>query len=285
MPELLLIHGGLTGRDLSSARLKRYAEALREAAAAGYGALANGARAAALKAVALLEDNPLFNAGTGSKLQADGHARMSAACMDSESGVFSGVINVEYLRHPVLLADRLAGEANHVLAGSGGVAYARTQGFASYDPVTAQRREEFRTGPGGRSGTVGAVALDRGGRLCAATSTGGIGGELPGRVSDSATVAGTYCSAAAAVSVTGTGEHIVNAAAAARIVVRCEDGMALSEAVEKTLSEAAQRGLELGLIALDAAGRPVSGESAGMMTLYCGIREDACWDFLGDWEN
>ena len=42
------------------------------------------AREAVLKGIRLLEDNPIFNAGTGSRLQEDGQVRMTAAVMNSD---------------------------------------------------------------------------------------------------------------------------------------------------------------------------------------------------------
>ena len=49
------------------------------------------------------------------------------------------------------------------------------------------------------------VALDLNGYISAGTSTGGVGGEIPGRVSDSPTVAGNYANEFAGVSATGIG--------------------------------------------------------------------------------
>ena len=149
------------------------------------------ARAAVLHALRLLEDHPLFNAGTGSHIQSDGRVRMSAALMDGPRNLFSGVINVEAIRHPIDLAALLAAEEHTVLAGEQASAYARQRGFLSHDPITPERRAEYDKLVLGKSGTVGAVALDSTGRICAGTSTGGVGGETPGRVSDAATVAGT----------------------------------------------------------------------------------------------
>jgi L-asparaginase len=88
-----------------------------------------------------------------------------------------------------------------------------------------------------RLGTVGCVALDIHGDLAAATSTGGKGFEIPGRVSDSATAAGNYSNSFAGVSCTGVGEDIVSGAVAVKIVTRVTDGLSLHNATEKTLDE------------------------------------------------
>jgi L-asparaginase len=133
-----------------------------------------------------------------------------------------------------------------------------------HDPVIPERRAEHEQALQGSSGTVGAVALDARGRIVAATSTGGIGNETPGRVSDSATVCGNYAAPPAGVSCTGIGEHIVSHAAAARVVIRVLDGMELSQAVRVTIAEAEARRFRFGLIALDRHGQAVVGKTGGM---------------------
>jgi len=239
-----------------------------------------GARAAVRAAVELLENEPAFNAGTGSKLQADGVARMSAAIMDSSDSVFSGVINVENIQHPVAAADSLHGQANHVLADRHANAWFSARGFAAHEPITTQRRAEWQAAQAGEAGTVGAVAVDGRGVIAAATSTGGVGMEIPGRVSDTPTVAGTYATAAAGVSLTGIGEHIVNLAAGARIGTRCLDGQPLAAAVARTLAEAGERQFEFGLIAVAADGTLVADQTADMQTLYAAAVGDERHSFL-----
>ena len=64
--------------------------------------------------------------------------------------------------------------------------------------------------------TVGAVALDAAGHLAAATSTGGMRGQLPGRVGDAPLPgAGTWAEdGVCAISATGDGEAFITAAVA-----------------------------------------------------------------------
>ena len=107
------------------------------------------------------------------------------------------------------------------------------------------------------TGTVGAVALDLKGNLAAATSTGGKGLELIGRVSDSSTAAGNYATGKAAVSATGVGEEIVEQALACRIVTRVDDGMTLQEAFKKTFRELKNHGGRAGAIGIDVRGNMV----------------------------
>lgn len=207
-------------------------------------------------AVAALEDDPQFNAGTGAKLQADGAARLSASLMDGTARRFSGVVNVERVRNPILLAVRLQREEDRVLAGEGARAFARRQRVPDFDPITEERWSEWRKRSEGDRlyGTVGAVAVDRNGKMAAATSTGGKGMARPHRVGDTATVAGNYASAKAAVSATGFGEEIVDLALAVRIVTRVDDGASLREAFERTFREARRSGVRAGAIGVDAKG-------------------------------
>ena len=276
----LVIHGGLGRqegnfevRDDRTGEIRERSEEFHVAlgrvlALAWPTLLARGAREAVLAAVRALEDDPLFNAGRGSKLQGDGQIRMSAGLMDGTAARFSGAVNVQGLRHPIDLAAALAEQRNTVLAGTMATRYAREHGHPLRDPFTDERRAEHEARVRGAHGTVGAVALDAGGSIVAGTSTGGIGGEVPGRVSDTPTVAGTYASARAGVSCTGRGEDIVSHAAAARVVLRVEDGAPLAVAVSRAIGEAEARGFELGLVALDAGGAAEVGQTRGARVLH-----------------
>lgn len=266
----LIIHGGAGRLEGLGERSREYRDGLLAAFAGAEEVLRRSGdpRSAVLAAARLMESNPVFNAGRGSRLQRDGRVRMSAALMDGEGGLFSGVVNVAGIEHPIDLAERLAAEPHHVLAGEEATAHARALGFPPFDPVTEERLEEFRRRERGEAGTVGAVAVGDDGRIFAATSTGGVGYETPGRVSDSPTVAGTYATSRAGVSCTGIGEEIVNLAAAARVAVRVADGTALEEAVRKTVEEGTARGCRFGLIALDREGRTAVGETAGIRVMF-----------------
>lgn len=190
-------------------------------------------------AVSLLEDDPLFNAGLGSQIQSDGELRLSAALMDGKSQKFSGVINIQNVKNPIQVSEKLLSYDDRVLSGAGALDFARDQGFDFFDPVIPQRRQEYeeKLQQSSRLGTVGCVALDADGNLAAATSTGGKGFEIPCRVSDSATVAGNFANEHAGISCTGVGEDIVSAALAAKIVTRVTDGFTLKNACDKSFEE------------------------------------------------
>jgi len=213
-------------------------------------------------AVTQLEDDPLFNAGIGSQIQSDGKIRMSAALMDGETQKMSGVINIEGVKNPIQVAEILMKEDDRVLGGSGATNYARKSGFDVFSTEIPQRKAEYQAKLKSLgTGTVGCVALDNNGKLAVATSTGGKGFELVGRISDSATVAGNYANANCAVSLTGVGEDIVSNATAAKIVTRVTDGFTLENAFTKTFSELLPFDGFAGAIAIDNQGNVYHQES------------------------
>ena len=253
----LIIHGGFFSESTDQNMKQAKADALKEIVEQARAFLQNHSAAeAAVFAVSLLEDNPLFNAGLGSQIQMDGKIRLSASLMDGDRQTFSGVINIQDVRNPIRIAERLQDEDDKVLSGKEALDYARKNGFPPFNPETTDRKKEFEQKLATRkgTGTVGCVALDSEGRLAAATSTGGKGFEMPGRVSDSATVAGNYANRLAAVSCTGVGEDIVNAGVAARIVTRVTDGLSLAEANERTFAELKEMDGFAGAISISASG-------------------------------
>lgn len=189
--------------------------------------------------VSLLEDCELFNAGLGSQIQSDGKIRLSASLMDGVTKKFSGVINIEDVKNPILIAEKLMDFDDKVLSGPEALHFARQNGFGYFNSETKERKQQYlkKLNESIRIGTVGCVAIDKEGRLAAATSTGGKGFEMPGRVSDSATVAGNYANDFVGVSCTGVGEDIVSGALAAKIATRMIDGFSLKEACDKSMSE------------------------------------------------
>jgi L-asparaginase len=237
----LIIHGGFFSESDSNEETKlAKQEALSSIAVQAHAFLeTHTALETVVYAVSLLEDNELFNAGLGSQVQSDGKVRLSASLMDGKTQRFSGVINIEDVKNPIQVAERLLHQDDKVLSGSGALNFAREHGFGYFNPVTPQRLQEYehKLNQKNRKGTVGCVALDRHGNLAAATSTGGKGFEIPCRVSDSATTAGNYANTYAAISCTGVGEDIVSAGLATKIVTRVTDGFSLKDAAIKSFAE------------------------------------------------
>jgi len=253
----IIIHGGFFSESDQSHEVKTAKQnSLKSIAQKAFEYLkSNSALDTAAYAVSLLEDDELYNAGIGSQIQSDGVIRMSAAIMDGETQKLSGVINIQDVKNPVFVAKELMKEDDRVLGGSGAKNYATEHGFENFSTEIPQRRREYEAKlENGGKGTVGCVAIDKDGKLAVATSTGGKGFEIPGRISDSATVAGNYANSFCAVSCTGEGEDIVSNATATKIVTRVTDGMTIEEAFTKTFDELKTIDGFAGAIAIDKNG-------------------------------
>ncbi|NER83427.1 MAG: isoaspartyl peptidase/L-asparaginase [Leptolyngbya sp. SIO1D8] len=203
----LVVHGGC-GIWLPYAE-EAAVSGCRDALEKGYGILQAGGSAldVVVAACVSLEDNPIFNAGTGSVLNINGDAQMDASVMEGHTLRFGAIAAIERVRNPILVAQKVSEVTDHtILAGAGAVDFARQMGFPDYDPRTPQRIAEhaalqakvpdgtlkvnqFSVGHpehahSATAGTVGAVALDSYGNLATATTTGGRLLKLPGRVGD-----------------------------------------------------------------------------------------------------
>ena len=273
--EQLIIHGGAGSLEGKLEHAKVMHDSLCKIWEESFDILQKGtAEETVCHAIRMLEDDPIFNAGTGSKLQADGQVRMSSALMDGTNNRFSGVINVQNIRNPIEAAALLSKEENTVLSGAQATEFCRKNGMDDYNPVTQERLEDYKKRCSGKHGTVGTVALDNEGHIFAGTSTGGIGYEIPGRVSDCPTVAGTYASTKAGVSCTGIGEQITQQAAAAKIVTRVEDGMPLHDAVTLTMSESNKFSYLYGLISLDSEGHVEVGKTEALDEVFYAFHDN-----------
>jgi L-asparaginase / beta-aspartyl-peptidase len=273
----LAIHGGagtLPRAEMSAEREREYRAGLAEALGAGYAVLQSlgSSLDAVTRAVMVLEDNPLFNAGRGSVFTYDGHNELDAAVMDGSTLQAGAVCGLTRIKNPIELARTVMEHSDYVmLSGAGAEAFALSRGFALvppsyfYTPERWAQLERIRSGDAGLSaltishvGTVGAVALDGDGRLAAATSTGGMTGKRYNRIGDSPIIgAGTYAdNRSCAVSATGHGELFIRAAVAHDICSRMRfGGRGLSAAVREVVFEElpALHG-EGGVIAIDAHG-------------------------------
>ena len=273
--EQLIIHGGAGSLEGKLEHAQVMHDSLCKIWEESFDILQKGtAEETVCHAIRMLEDDPIFNAGTGSKLQADGQVRMSSALMDGTNNRFSGVINVQNIRNPIEAAALLSKEENTVLSGAQATEFCRKNGMDDYNPVTQERLEDYKKRCSGKHGTVGTVALDNEGHIFAGTSTGGIGYEIPGRVSDCPTVAGTYASTKAGVSCTGIGEQITQQAAAAKIVTRVEDGMPLHDAVTLTMSESNKFSYLYGLISLDSEGHVEVGKTETLDEVFYAFHDN-----------
>ena len=273
----IVIHGGagtLPRAEMSGEAERKYRAALSEAIDQGYAVMQDGGTSldAVTRAVMLLEDNPLFNAGRGSVFTLDGRNEMDASIMEGRTLQAGAVCGLTRIRNPVELARAVMEKSEHVmLAGAGAEEFAASQGISfvpqSYfhTPERWRQLERIRAGEFGLSGhtishvgTVGAVALDTHGHLAAATSTGGMTGKRFQRIGDSPIIgAGTYADdRSCAVSATGHGEVFIRAAVAHDICARMRfGGRSVGEAARQVIfGELAALGGEGGVIAIDAHG-------------------------------
>lgn len=253
----ILVHGGAGAwppRYQAGARA-----GCRAAAQAGWEVLEQGGSAldAVQGAVQWLEDDPRFNAGTGSVLTRAGTVEMDAAIMDGRRLAAGAVGAVRRVRNPVLLARAILDDGAHVfLTGSGAEAFARDRGLPSCpEAELIVPRQHARWVA--RFGTVGCVALDVDGGLAAATSTGGVFAKAPGRVGDSACIGcGTLADETLAVSCTGSGEAIIRVVLAARVRGYLLAGATPGDAARRAIGDLGTlTAQEAGLIAVDSRGR------------------------------
>ncbi len=229
----IAVHGGagtLPASELTPETQRAFNDGLESALRAGFAVLEQGGASldAVVAAVKVLENDPLFNAGRGSVLAANGEHELDASIMDGRDLRAGSVTGLRHVRNPIALARLVMDRSPHVmLAGAGAEEFALEHGL---EPVpnhyfaTERRRLELERllrgeqQPGGEAvlGTVGAVALDSNGNLAAATSTGGMTGKKWGRVGDSPIIgAGTYAANdCCAVSATGHGEFFIRLAVA-----------------------------------------------------------------------
>ena len=269
---VVVIHAGAASL---SDDLRAHEADVREALAAALGAAAaaledgQDAVAAVRCAVIEMESFPLFNAGLGSALCADGSVEMSAALMRGSDRAAGAVAAVSHTRHPILAAQALLDAEQVLLIGEHADAYAAARGLEQWEPemfITERQRRRLREHLALiEHGTVGAVCLDAAGALAAATSTGGLRGQPPGRVGDSPLIgAGTWADEHVAVSCTGQGEAFIRAGAARFLGALVEAGAAVDAAALVVLEEVRRCGGSGGLIAVDARGQvamPFSSEA------------------------
>jgi len=259
---------------------ERYKNALDSALQAGLDTLEGGGSSldAVVRVIMYLEDHPLFNAGKGAVFTSDGKNELDASVMtghDLNAGAVAGVTDI---KNPILAARAVMEQSGHVmLAGRGASLFAEAVGLELVDPAyffTERRFESLRRiREMEKHGTVGCVALDRAGNLCAGTSTGGISNKRYGRVGDSPIIgAGTYANnRTCGVSATGQGEYFIRWTVAHDISALMEyKEMDVESAAKKVvLEKLVEAGGEGGVVCLDALGRPAMvTNTSGMFRAY-----------------
>jgi L-asparaginase / beta-aspartyl-peptidase len=283
MPIALIAHGG-AGKWRPGSEQDAL-DGVKAAVEAGRSLLRAGGSAldAVCATVVALEDNPIFNAGTGGVLNFDGFVELDAMVMVHRECRMGAVSGLQRVKNPVLVARKVMEETDHVmLTGEGAQRFARVMGFPDYDPITPARKKDWQDKKGhieealGKhslkmrrflkdhpeyaGGTVGAAAIDTDGLLAAATSTGGVTMKLVGRVGDSPVPgAGNYASEHIAASATGTGEYVLRSLATRAISERVGRGASLAVAMAEVLDQMRRDyDADVGIIGVDRGGNPIA---------------------------
>lgn len=286
----IVVHGGCHDliptqkeRELTENGIKKYGQI-------GFDMLLEGASAVDVvdKIISLMEDDPFFDAGTGSFRNLNGDVEMDAIIMNAE-GDCGAVHCIQNVKNPIQVARAVMEKTPHsILSGAGAVQFARAAGFEEYDPSSVKSKYNFEEANGRLRtmhdvtyyreevrkddrifSTVGVVALDKNQNLTAGTSTGGIRMKMPGRVGDSAIPgAGTYCNNEIGLSATGEGEKILKmhlTFKAASDYMRDRD---LTESLKKNIEYASAIDCICGVIALTKEGEYSFAHNGAFMPLY-----------------
>ena len=219
------------------------------AVAIAAGVLSTGGSAveAALEACVVLEDDPVFNAGTGSVFRTDGSISLDASIQTSD-GRIGFVIGMGETPNPIRVAASLLDEEINGLSGDGARSYADKKGHKR-SPV--QGRKNF----DGATDTVGVLARDRDGIIVCATSTGGCSDMPPGRVGDVPLPgSGFWVHEGVGVGATGIGEAITRGLLSFKVADLISRGGEIEKSMMKALDESIEEGAEVGIIALSSEG-------------------------------
>ena len=279
----LVLHGGAGNMNFQSVPEPYqdiFKHALDSALQLGLDVLKEGGKSidAVEVVIRCMEDNPLFNAGKGAVFTSEGKNELDASIMTGQDLNAGAVASVTDIKHPITAARAVMEQSEHVMmAGHGASFFAEQVGLEIVDPsyfYTKNRFESYQKAIAKeKHGTVGCVALDKEGNLCAGTSTGGMTNKKYGRIGDSPIIgAGTYANnATCGVSATGHGEYFIRWTVAHQISVLMEYKgydveRAAREVVENTLVE---EGGDGGVICLDKFGRPAMvTNTSGMFRAY-----------------
>lgn len=257
----IIVHGG--AHTIPETKIEPHKTGCLRAVELGAAVLEKGgcALAALEAAIRLLEDDPIFNAGFGSMLNAQGEAEMDAAIMEGEHLGAGAVAAIQGVRHPISVARQLLGSDTVLLSGEGARQFATERGaelcqpeeMIHHEQVAQWRAHKEKRG----SDTVGCVALDTQGNFAAGTSTGGLMHKPKGRIGDSPLIGlGLYAdNAAGACAMTGDGESIMRLALAHRVIDSMLHGANADQAAEEAIAVMARRvGGQAGCIVLDRQG-------------------------------
>ena len=267
-PWAIVVHGGagtITRDRMSAGAEAEYRRALQAVIDSGAAVLSAGGSAldAVERAIRMMEDSPLFNAGKGAVFTHEGRNELDASIMDGSNLAAGAVAGVTDIRNPITAARTVMEKSVHVmLTGKGASEFAAEQGLEIVDPSYFREESRFRELQRAlereKHGTVGCVALDMNGDLAAGTSTGGMTNKRYNRIGDAPVIgAGNYANnATCAVSATGHGEFFIRYTVAHDISALMEySGLSLDEAAREVIkNKLVKAGGTGGIISVDGKG-------------------------------
>jgi beta-aspartyl-peptidase (threonine type) len=293
---VLVIHGGagwMMRKNFSQKQIENYTNALKTALNTGYNILESGGTSgeAVVRAIQILEEDSLFNAGVGAVLTHEKKVSLDASFMDGATGQAGAVSGISTVKSPIELAYTIMNKSDHVmLSGEGAARFAKINNLELVNPsyfITQSKLDDInrilKENPvqhafynsaikGNKMGTVGAVALDKYGNLAAGTSTGGMANKKYGRIGDSPIIgAGTYAdNASCAVSATGHGEFFIRNVIAYDIAARMKyKNVSLEKSAKATIDNLTSNEGLGGVIALDKNGNiAMPFNTKGMFRAY-----------------
>ncbi len=286
-PWAIVVHGGagtITRARMTPEADAEYRRTLQAVIDSGAAVLSAGGSAldAVERAIRMMEDSPLFNAGKGAVFTHEGRNELDAAVMDGSSLAAGAVAGVTDIRNPITAARAVMEQSPHVmLTGKGASEFAAEKGLEIVDPSYFREESRFRELQRAlekeKHGTVGCVALDMNGDLAAGTSTGGMTNKRYNRIGDVPIIgAGTYANnATCAVSATGHGEFFIRYTVAHDISALMDyKGLSLDEAARVVVHEKlVKAGGSGGIVSVDRKGNvSMPFNSEGM---YRGYRTSA----------
>ncbi|MCK4755945.1 isoaspartyl peptidase/L-asparaginase [candidate division WOR-3 bacterium] len=249
---------------------QRRRNGLIKAVSIGYGILMRSGSSldAVEKAVEILENTTVFNAGTGSALNFKGEPEMDASIMTNELG-FGAVAAIKNVKNPINVARLVMEKTDHLLlCGKGAIKFARLMDIKYYNPKTKEKERAWKKKRNNLKSayfkklkkladlyeTISIVAIDKNGLISVGISTGGITLRLPGRIGDTPIIgAGIYADKNGVVSATGHGEEIMRYMIAFRAVSLMARYPAQT-AGKKVIDYATKNGCKCGLIGIDKKG-------------------------------
>lgn len=276
----------MSENEMPEARQAEFKAKLEEALLRGAEILKSGSTSieAVTEVIKILEDSPLFNAGKGAVFTSNGENELDASIMEGSNLNAGAVSGVRDIRNPIMAAREIMLNSEHVfLSGDGASEYARQQGLdmvkndyfftpARYKSLKQLQERERERGPSDNTGTVGCVALDMDGNLCAGTSTGGMTNKRFGRIGDSPVIgAGNYAdNKTCAVSCTGHGEYFIRLVAARDIAALMEyKNYSVKQACAEEIRKLGELGGTGGVIGLDVQGNiAMEFNTSGMFRGY-----------------